>query len=164
MAQGVGLEGITPENEEFHWRMQRTRKAAAVGTSLILAGALAGLFGSGPMSSTQAAASDSSFRIEYPRFARFEAPMSLVFHIDEAKAQPIDIRIQKEYLRNFAVQQISPPPVESRIEGDYLAFMFESRGSPLIKFDLRTERFGAIHGTVNVSDGAPVIVKHFIYP
>jgi uncharacterized membrane protein YcaP (DUF421 family) len=45
MARKPGLEGITPSNEAFHWRMQRLRKVAAFVTSLVMVAALAGLFG-----------------------------------------------------------------------------------------------------------------------
>jgi hypothetical protein len=165
MGDASGPEGITQHNEEFHWRVQKVRRIALILTSLLLCAALMGLLGSGPLSSVRTVSADSSLGLEYPRFARFNAPIDLIIRAEPAKGDNrIQVRIDDRYLRAFEVEHISPPPLETRSEPGASIYVFESTGPAVIKFSLLTGQFGRISGSVGTSAGEPLIVRHFVYP
>src|SRR5687768_4831418 len=101
MSSNSGLDRIDIErNEQFHWKVQRIRKVSALLTLLILVGALIGLFGSGPISSVHATAPDSSFQIQYSRFARLDSPIDLVMQVQPSENE-IHIEMENRYLNHF---------------------------------------------------------------
>jgi hypothetical protein len=172
MPRNDGLDRLDAEsNERFHWKVQRVRKISVIVTVLILAGALAGLFGPGPISTVEATAPGSAFKIQYSRFARLDSPMELVLQVpsigrDGAADVQLDVQIENEYLRHFDLERITPEPLQTTSSAGYTTYAFESKppGSVLIKIRMRAQKFGRVSGSVRASTGETFRLSHFIYP
>jgi hypothetical protein len=160
------LDQIDAEkNEQSHWSVQRLRRVAAALTVLILVAALAGIFGSGPLSTVEATSPDTLFQIQYARFARLDSPIELVIQAQPANNE-IAIEIENQYLTHFKIEGISPEPVRTRAGQTQTEYVFESasREPAIIRMHMRATDFGSISGSLKLSTSQGVAVRHFIYP
>src|SRR5688572_32122600 len=99
--------------ERRTWTVQRIGWMAM---ALVVAAALAGVFGNGLLSHAMLTSPEQLFKLEYERFLRFQARAELRLAIaqpaiDQGQAR---ILISQEYLRNMRLQTIVPQP--TRIE------------------------------------------------
>jgi hypothetical protein len=167
MPRKFGLEDIDrAANEKSHWRVQRVRKIAVVVTAAAIIAALAGLLGSGPISTTYGRNPANSLAVEYPRFLRMDAPFVMTV---DAEAPPsgesLEVSFDVDYLRSFEVETISPDPANSRIGHGLTTYVFESQGGrSMIRFGMRPHTFGSVSGRMQTRDGEGIALRHFIYP
>lgn len=134
---------------------------------IVLICASVGLFGHGPLSTV--AVEQASFHVEYERFARYRAPISLrIFLGPTAQKQGLlTVWLSNEYLRHMEVAGIQPAAKRTDLSSDGLRFIFsvEEESSPgMIIFHLRPDRVGAIAGSLAINDEQPITFQHFIYP
>jgi hypothetical protein len=147
------------------WRVQ---KVLWVLIAAVLIAALAGLIGPGPLS--YSSVGGSGFRVTYLRFARWQAPNSLVITASGPQGGPLRIEINRSYLASTAVQQITPEPSSVSSTGGAYLYTFQSTGvttSTTVTFDLQPTSMGRLHAKVAPGPGAggsPVEFSQFVYP
>jgi hypothetical protein len=148
------------------WSVQRVGWAMML---LIVAAALIGVFGDGPVS--KAHTGDSNLlRIDYDRFVRLESPEKLTFNVGPAALAgdaPIELWIDQEWLSKHDVKAIVPEPSEARVTTGRLIYRFatQSTGSPLrIEFDLETKAMGRLTGKAGINGSSSVVFNQLAYP
>jgi hypothetical protein len=148
------------------WRVQR---AGWLGMGAVLVLALAGLFGSGPLS-RQDVTLPGLLRVEYQRFARYDAPQTLAVRLEPAATSTADVRVwlDRRYLDESRVETITPPPSRVEAAGDRLVYVFALTrpGEPAtVVFELQARRFGPMAGRVGL-DGVQAFApfRQFVYP
>ena len=153
----------------FLRRSRQVQRAGWLGMGAVLVLALAGILGSGPLS-RQEAALPGLLRLDYQRFARYDAPHRLTVHLEPAATSAADVRVwfDRRYLEGSRVETVTPPP--SRVEGagDRLVYVFalaRPREPARIVFDLQARQIGAVSGRVGL-DGVEAFAPfgQFIYP
>lgn len=145
------------------WRIERL---GWLGLAALVGAALAGLFGSGALSSRTATGADGRLEINYGRFERNGATTTMQVALGEAKQERVALRLNTPFLEAFTIQSVHPQPVAEipRRDGAELVFA-ATRGAPLrIYFSLRPERIGPVVGEVAIAGSAPTRFTQFIYP
>jgi len=151
---------------------RRTWTAERVGWAMMAAialAALAGVFGGGPLSWTTAGQRGGRFWVDYPRFARFKAPMTLRMHLGPQTSQQGLTRLwlSHEYLDSVQIEQVTPQPQQVVTGAEQLTYVFpisETGRSTSITFSLKNEQFGRHHGCAGLVDGPTVCFHQLIYP
>jgi hypothetical protein len=146
------------------WRVQRI---IWVFVAALLIAALAGLFGPGPLSSTSTGT--PSFRVEYLRFARWQAPQSLVVSADTAGAPTLRLAFDRSFLNSMQVQQITPQPANAKASGNNFIYSFATGPGTAtdITFNLQPNSLGTIHGAISLLTAGRSSSLHFtelVYP
>jgi hypothetical protein len=135
--------------------------------ALLLAAALAGLFGKGPLSYTQLH-SDDGWWLDYERFGRRVSPMTLKLHLPaSASDQQVQVWLDRQYLAACQIQQITPEPLETRLDADGLVYVFASQAqSDLVQivFHLEPQEFGFLSGRLGINEEPPLAFDQLIYP
>jgi hypothetical protein len=103
------------------WRAQQIGWIALV---VFLAAALAGLFGSGPLSSARASDSGGGLAVDYQRFVRAGAAQRLQFEIETPGAGPVELRLSRRYLDAVRVEHVLPQPDSTTATGEWTTFVF----------------------------------------
>lgn len=162
-----GLE--IDQDVAFAQRSWRVQRAGWVGLGVVLVLALAGLLGGGPLSRREARL-PGLLRVEYQRFARYEAPQTLTVRLEPAATRGPEVRlwVDRRYLDDAQVATITPPPSRVEAAGDRLVHVFPVArpGDPLtIRFALQSEQIGPIAGRVGLEGAAAVApFRQFVYP
>jgi hypothetical protein len=154
---------------EFERRSWTTERISwAVGAIAVLA-ALAGLFGSGPLSKTTAGEQGGPLWLEYSRFGRFRAPLMVRVHIGPNAVQqgPVRLQLGRHYLENVQIEGVTPPPEQVEAGPDYLTYVFavsEPSRSTAVTFFLTADQIGRQRGCVGLVEGPTLCFRQFIYP
>jgi hypothetical protein len=148
------------------WRVQR---ALWLFIAAGLIAAVIGLIGPGPLSSVSAGA--AGFRVNYLRFARWQAPQSLVISVGSQHSQALQLSFNRSFLDSMAVQQITPQPSSEKVSSAGFAFTFDATSGRVpghLIFDLQPTSMGTLHGTIAMSlSGGPtaaVNITQLVYP
>jgi hypothetical protein len=115
------------EDREFE---ERERLVRRVGTWLLcafLVAALAGLFGSGPLSAAAARSSDSAVEARYERFARNRATTVLDLSL-HAAAGRVHLELNRAFVETVKVEQITPEPAAISASAARYVYEFAAAG------------------------------------
>ncbi|HEX6428593.1 MAG TPA: hypothetical protein VF008_12940 [Niastella sp.] len=122
--------------------------------------ALAGVFGSGPVSYKTQFQSGNS--IQYERFLRYEGEAEMTFNINDAK-DSIALEIPQQYLEYIDVKSISPLPLGNRTVDGVTTYYFNALGKASIHCDLMAKKTGSITAVIKANK-TPFTITHQIYP
>lgn len=152
--------------QQKEWLIQRV---AWVALALLLLAGLLGVFGNGPLSDTTAGDADGPLRAEYPRFARFQAPLTVRFHIGPEAIQDGEARIglSRSYVDSVRIERIDPEP--DRVEAGegvyvYVFTVADPEQAATVSFHLQPEAIGSIQGRAEPAGGPALDFGHFVYP
>lgn len=153
----------------FERRTWTVERVAWVIMALTGLAALAGLLGPGPLSETTVGERGGPLWLEYSRFGRFKAPLTLRVHVGPNTGQqdPLRVWLSREYLEGVRVEQVSPQPGQVEAGPEQLTYVFarsEPQRSTAISFAMKTEQIGRQHGCVGLIDGPTLCFRQFIYP
>jgi hypothetical protein len=166
------LDGLQIEEDfEFQRRSWRVQRVAWLAGLLLLAGAMLGLFGSGPLSRATVDV-PGLMRVEYQRFARYETPETLTIHLLPAATggSSVQVGLDRQYLDRSKVDSIVPPPQRVRAADDRLVYEFDVArpgGALTVALVLEPQRIGWARGRITLERGsAPgqVTFGQFVYP
>ena len=148
------------EFQRREWRLERV--AWAFGALIVLC-AVGGLFGSGPLSSTEAGAG-GRLSVGYERFLRFGSHNRLTLRA-ESGGPLLRVDVSSAYLARMRLERIVPQPRRVATVPGWTQLEFETApGGPIeILLDFEPSRRGAAAGTLRV-EGASVPVWQFVYP
>jgi hypothetical protein len=154
---------------EFQRRQWTVQRVGWVVLLAVLAAALAGLLGRGPLSSRTAATPDGSLRVEYDRFVRRRDPTTLRFQLMPPADRAGDVRlgIDRSYLRGVQVRQITPQPDRVEAGPDRHIFVFrviDPHEPTGVVFHLEPDEMGSFEGRMGLDGGEAVLVRQFAYP
>jgi hypothetical protein len=148
------------ENLEQHkkgWVIQK------IGWAILFVGlilALAGVFGSGPVSyKTQSQDGNS---VKYERFLRYESESEITFNIQDAK-DSITLEIPQQYMEYIDLRSMTPVPHVNKTVNGLTTYYFHALRSANIHCHLMAKKTGSITATVKVNE-TPFTIVHQIYP
>ncbi|HSF30655.1 MAG TPA: hypothetical protein VLK82_09330 [Candidatus Tectomicrobia bacterium] len=131
--------------------------------------ALAGLLGTGPISDTTAGELGGPLWLEYSRFGRFRAPLTLRIHLGPNANQHGTVRVwlSRDYLEGVQIEQVSPQPDRVEAGPERLTYVFpvsELSRATALTFSLKTAKIGRQRGCVGLATAVPVCFSQLIYP
>jgi hypothetical protein len=151
------------------WRVQRIGWVAMFA---VVAAALAGVLGSGPLSRSTATAA-AGLDVEYQRFARYQDPVKLTLrlHPGVTGAERVRVSINREFLDHSRIEGILPQPEAQEAGDDRVVFVFRmaAPGTPMtISYIMSPERVGPLDAVVRVGTGgagSPAVrFRQWTYP
>lgn len=160
-----------PIDEDFgfqkrQWQVERVAWSLM---ALTVAAALAGVFGGGgPLNRGVATSANGTTELQYGRFARYLAPMSVDVNVSAPSGdRPLRLRVSDEYLSAMNVRSITPSPTSTALGDRQHIYVFDrgpSRVLATIRLELEPTSIGLQRGWIAVDDGAPLSFSHFVYP
>jgi hypothetical protein len=146
------------------WAVQRVAWAVML---LVLAAAVAGLVGPGPLSEVTVGAADAPLRLEYNRFERYQAPAELRLHLKPAAAGEARVWLSQEFVGSVEIDEVTPEPAAVEAAADRLTYVFRvadaSRPVP-VTFRFEANAFGPVRGAVGLDGGPQLEFPMFVYP
>jgi hypothetical protein len=154
---------------DFERRSWTVERIAWIIMTLVGLAALAGLLGPGPLSKTTIGEQGGPLRLEYSRFGRFKAPLTLRVHVGPNAGQQGSMRVwlSREYIEGVQIEQVSPQPGQVEAGPEQLTYVFprsEPQRSTAITFALKTGQIGRQRGCVGLTNGPTLCFRQFIYP
>lgn len=148
------------------WIVERTGWAVMI---LLMAAALTGLFGAGPLSHATAGQTGSEFWVDYQKFDRCEATSQLRVHVGSGalKSESVGVWLSRHYLENVEVEKTTPAAEHQEAAGDRVVYVFRAAGSnePIVlTFHVRPTEQGKKHARIGIVNGPEVHFSQFIYP
>lgn len=153
------------ENLPGHRREWRVQRASWCVLALLLLMALAGVFGSGPLSHTQLQATDGALQARYDRFVPREEDTQFDVALRPAGGQA-QLTLAQQYLSKVQIEQVTPQPERQVVSGDGLTLVFTSRGEqPVnVRISLRPKEFGRLDGWLAGGGSGRVAFRQLVYP
>jgi hypothetical protein len=156
-------------NLSFERRWWRIQRICWLVMSVLLVGAVAGVFGNGPLSRATAHPAGGRVEVHYARLARRETPALLELRLDKqaiASGQ-VRIRLNRELVHRLRIKDIIPAPVSTEPLADGARFTFptDPTSDPaVVVFVQDTSTPGIVEGEVTVEGADPVRFRQFVYP
>jgi hypothetical protein len=146
------------------WRVQR---AGWLVMLLIVAAAVAGLFGDGPVA--HARVGDDALRVEYDRFARHGQQTKLRAEVAPVARRGDTVRlwVDREFLQGVEVEAVTPEPASTEARADALWFTFlapDSSRPTVITLRIRPDEYWSRRGRAGLEQGSSVAFRQFVYP
>lgn len=162
-------DGLQIQSDERHQRHEWCLEVTGwVAIALVLAAALAGLTGAGPLSRT--GVEEDGARLEYNRFVRRQAPERLVVLLAPGMAAGGQARVwfDRSFIEDVEVQQVLPDPLVVEAEGDRYVWVFavpKGAGEPLqVTFRYQPDFIGRRVARLGVDGGPRLAVWQFALP
>jgi len=148
--------------QRLEWRIERI--SWVLGALVLLAG-VAGLFGSGPLSTAEAAGG-SGLRVSYDRFLRDGSTSRLTILTETGGSPVLEVLISRAYLSGMRVDRVFPEPRRIEAAGDWMRCHFdvEPRSRAEIVLDLEPTRPGGTGASLRIGGGGSVSFWQFVYP
>lgn len=157
-------------DKRFPRRRRRLERAGWVAITLIALATVLGLFGGpGILTRTMAACETVPLRVEYPRFARLQAPMSLLveFESDAIHDGRATLWLSRSYLDAVEVVSVFPQPQTSLTMADGVQLVFnvaQSTSAPMVSLTLHPIRAGAVGGALGADADHALPIRHLVCP
>lgn len=127
--------------------------------ALVVATALLGFFGGGPVS--RASAQGARVKVEYERFIRLGQVSRLRLTLTSGPSSRLEL--SRGYLESFRVEQITPEPREVAASEDWIIYSFLGDTPMTVIVDLTPESFGSLRGAVR-GFGETLLFRQIAYP
>lgn len=167
--QGVGdLE--LDQDLDFQRRSWAVQRVGWGVMALVAVAALLGLFGPGPLNNAITGSKEAPLWLEYKRFGRFQtSAMLLRVHLGPEAGHDGKVRVllNRDYLENVQVQQVTPQPESVEAGPKYLTYIFqvtEPNQPTAVTFHLQPEQIGLLSAQVGLPKRQPLSFTQFIYP
>lgn len=154
--------------ERRSWTVQRAAWMVGV---LVIAAAIAGVFGHGPVSSATVSSADGTLRVEYERVLRDQSPFNLRVHITPQPGGSAVIWLAREYFEKARLRHVTPDPERAEVHADGTLFTFAAAGDDPVEvvFHFDMDGLGSqplrIAGGAGASEGpGAVSAAQFILP
>jgi hypothetical protein len=141
------------------WRAQQIGWVALV---LFLGASLAGLFGSGPLSSARASTAGEGLAVEYQRFVRAGAAQRLRFEIAAPDAGPVELRLSRGYLDGVRIEHVLPAPASTTTTPEWTTFVF-APGTRTVTIDGEATGPGRLILSAAIRGGASLALWQLAY-
>ena len=154
-------------HQRIAWRVERFGWIVMV---VLVALALLGIFGEGPLSGATVATPDARLNLRYERFTRYQSASEFEVEFDHARAEDDTVAtvwFDREFLEGFRIESITPEPVETESDGERVMFSFardESSARVSVVFAVMAEERGSRAGIVGAGNGSGVRFRQIVFP
>lgn len=150
---------------------RRARIAHRIGVSiffLILAAAVAGLLGKGPLSHASAQSHDGQLTVDYVRFIRYQGPVDMRIHIgaEATTTGAIELRLSNNFTDEVEIERIEPEPEFSAAGPKFVTHTIrvETNAATHVRVRFSADHFGRLAYEVGLRDGTALPLRHFAFP
>ena len=156
-------------NVSLHKREWKVQHVGWLLGAAVIAIALAGLLGAGPLSNTEASSEAGAVRVLYNRFVHYNNEIVLRVQLASLgnTAESIELKLPHSYLQRARIRRIHPEPVRSHLAADGTAFEFAratGASEAAVDFHLEFCQYGRATGSVELVGGEAVKFSQFVYP
>jgi hypothetical protein len=141
------------------WRVQRAGRALL--GALVAAMAL-GLFGGGGPASS-ARLTTAGVDVQFDRFVRAGRPTDLLIGLGPDRHGTATVWIDRRYLSAVHLEHIVPEPIETRVDGDRVAFTFEAHAPVRVVFRITPRGPGRLAGRIGRTPAAGHTFRQFAF-
>ena len=147
------------------WNVQRVGWAVMF---VIVVAALAGLFGSGPLSGATAGDA-STFQVRYARAIRHRDATQFRIDVPTSRTSQnqVEIAIERSFLEGINLESIIPEPESVEAGADAIVYSFDVGGAEqpvTITFNFEPVDIGPTSAIVAVNDERPITLDIFVFP
>jgi hypothetical protein len=153
-------ELILDEDLKLQRRGWRIQFVAWMIMSLTLIFAMLGLFGTGPLSTTELMISGDTAR--YERFMRYESEARLSFHVRNVH-DTLRVSFPQQYREYVDVKAIDPTPDRNSVSDGVITYYFPANGEVTIHCTLMAVKPGNVSAVFEVNNHR-FRIHHLIYP
>jgi hypothetical protein len=130
---------------------------------------VAGVFGHGPVATSEVRSSDGRLEVEYERIARHasERPLRLTIRPGPARDTTVDVWISREFVEGLNIRRIEPEASEEHAgdSGTTYRFRVSDPTRPAhIAFHVEPEDLGGRRATIGLVNGDSVRFKQYVLP
>jgi hypothetical protein len=152
--------------QRIEWRVQRVGWAFM---GVLVAAAVAGAFGSGPLSHARLDSADGNMTVEYQRLARQKSPTELRITVNRGaeRGQPLELTFNQAYIEGQEIQSITPEPSGAQAGGGRITFRFQvsaPREPATVVFLLAPQRPWRYRGEIHGPQGGSAVLTQWVYP
>ena len=144
----------------------RLQRLGLVAFFLLLAAAVAGLLGPGPLSSRTEAAGPLS--IEYDRFTRYHSPATLKIDVARTGGGEVRIGLNRAFLDAVQLESVQPEPLRVELSPEGQTYIFAApglQGPASIYFHYQPDKpFRDVKAVVRLEGGPAIPFSQFAYP
>lgn len=151
-----------PRAQRKGWMVQRGFWAFFYGLMIAV---MLGIVGKGVLSYAEVESTDGSFRMQYERFLRYQAPDELRLTLFSA-GHFTRVTFNSEYFRDVGVKRIIPEPREILMTTEAVTLIFTALPveETRITVDVSPRTVGLQEAWIAVDNQSPIPFKQFIYP
>ena len=161
MAEGASLE-IT-QDLDFQRRWHTVQRVGRVLFLVLFAAAIAGIFGTGPVSHATASGPGGAFSVEYDRFLRTTQSSALQVSPSTRQGGAGDIAIASSYADAIDISDVTPQPDSETATGDRIVLSYQDRLPAQVQVSVFPQTIGIHRATVWVR-GRPVSFHQVVWP
>jgi hypothetical protein len=152
---------------EFQRRDWSFERIGWIAMLLVVAAALLGVLGKGPISNAERLSTDHSLRVVYGRFERHGARTELTVFVrrDSSSGSAVTLWISDAFLRGIHLEGIDPAPVRQVSIGDRTLFDIAVAGdSARLTFAFVPREMGGRRLELGIMGREPMTLSQFVYP
>ena len=149
---------------------RKGRRARQVGVTvfiLILASAMAGLLGKGPLSKVITQTPGAGLKTEHFRFIRYQSPADLKIQVGPQAASTglVELRLSKAFVDEVEIDRIEPEPESQRAGPQYFTYAIRAEPNTTTEIRVRfaSSHFGRLRYEVRAGEDA-LHLQHFAFP
>lgn len=153
-------------NQRFERGWNRLQNGIEIFVALIVVAGLLGLFGTGPLSSTETTVSGVPITIKYDRILRRTLQSELTLVVTKPIADhALETEIPNSFLQDVDIASTSPRSSAMRTETDGVVYVFDigATHSGHIVFSLKPRTTGFMNSSMQVL-GANVSLRQLVLP
>ena len=145
-------------------RNARIQHAAWIAMLVVLAAAVLGVFGSGPLSATERSA--GGLTVAYQRFERSQRASSITVTFAGSPGGEAALSLPRGWLDRVRIESVSPEPrsESATAAGSTWRFATGTAGPIEATFRFVPERAGSVEGWVEREGGGRVPFRQFVWP
>lgn len=158
------LSGVTLSTER-EWLVQRI---GWILWAVIILGAIGGIFGPGPLSSTIAKSSDGTTQVSFNKFLHYHSSETIEIILrPERGSKTADLFLSRSLLDNLEIRKTEPESNESILEDDGVVYIFSklsSADSVKVVLHVEYQNYGTSTGAIGLAGHALAQLNQFVYP
>lgn len=135
--------------------------------ALILASALAGLLGKGPLSKVTTETQGAGLKTEHRRFVRYQSPTDLKIQVGPQAAFTglVELRLSKEFVDDVEIDRIDPEPESQKAGPQFFTYVIraEPNTNTEIRIRFASSHFGRLRYEVRAGEDS-LRLQHFAFP
>lgn len=165
-AEEVSRQHPVSEDMRMQHRVWRFERGGWYVLLVVIALALAGLFGSGPLSQAQQTSSDRHLRVDYERFSRTGSVAKVRITAQGQARSSLTVRLDGPIFLDANIETLQPQPRRSASQDQALLYQLstDEGGMATLYLTLRTDSVGTLNGAVSLGPASAVRLATFIYP